>query len=48
MERFDTLRNRRLHPAFCWGGLLAIGGLNLAYVGAVSPQWIRFGTWWVS
>ena len=44
----DTLRNRRLHPAFGWGGLLAIGGLSLAYVGAVSPQWIRFGTAWVS
>ena len=44
----DTLRNRRLHPAFGWGALLAIGGLNLAYIGAISPQWIRFGTWWVS
>jgi hypothetical protein len=44
----DTLRNRRLHPAFGWGGLLAIGGLDLAYVGAISPQWIRLGTWWVS
>ena len=44
----DTLRNRRLHPAFGWGGLLAIGGLSLAYVGAISPPWIRFGTWWVS
>jgi hypothetical protein len=44
----DTGRNRRLHPAFGGGGLLAIGGLNLAYVLAMSPQWIRFGTWWVS
>lgn len=44
----DTLRNRRLHPAYGWGGLFAISGLDLAYVGAISPQWIRFGTWWVS
>jgi len=44
----DALRNRRLHPAFGWGGLLAIGGLDLAYVGAISPQWIRLGTGWVS
>ena len=44
----DTLRNRRLHPALGWGGLLAIGGLDFAYAGAISPQWIRFGTWWVS
>jgi hypothetical protein len=44
----DTLRHRRLHPAFGWGGLLAIGGLDLAYAGAISPQWIRYGTWWVS
>jgi hypothetical protein len=44
----DTLRNRHLHPAFGWGGLLAIGALNLTYVGAISPPWIRFGIWWVS
>jgi hypothetical protein len=44
----DALRNRRLHPAFGWGGLLAIAGLDVAYVGAISPPWIRFGTWWVS
>jgi hypothetical protein len=44
----DTWRHRRLHPAFGWGGLLAIGGLDLAYAGAISPPWIRLGTWWVS
>jgi hypothetical protein len=44
----DTLRNGRLHPAFGWGGLLAIGGLDLAYVGAITPQWIRLGSGWVS
>ena len=44
----DTLRNRRLHPAFGWGGLLLIGSLNLAYLGARSAPWLRFGTWLVS
>jgi hypothetical protein len=44
----DTVRNRRLHPAFGWGGAIAIGALNLAYVIAISPEWLRFGTWLVS
>jgi hypothetical protein len=44
----DTVRNRRLHPAFAWGGLIAIGALNLAYPISVSPPWLRFGTWLVS
>jgi hypothetical protein len=44
----DTLRNRRLHPAFGWGGLTVIGALNLAYPIAISGQWLRIGTWLVS
>jgi hypothetical protein len=44
----DTVRNRRLHPAFAWGGAIVIGALNLAYPIAISPQWLRFGTWLVS
>jgi hypothetical protein len=40
----DTLRNRRLHPAFGWGGSIALAALNLAYPIAISPQWLRFGT----
>ena len=44
----DTMRNRRLHPAFGWGGLILIGSLNLAYLGAKSAPWLRFGTWLVS
>jgi hypothetical protein len=44
----DALRNRRMHPAFGWGGLIAIGALNLGYLIAISPQWLRFGTWLVS
>ena len=44
----DTFRHRRLHPAFGWGGLIAIGALNLGYLIAISPQWLRFGTRLVS
>jgi uncharacterized membrane protein HdeD (DUF308 family) len=44
----DTVRNRRLHPAFGWGGVIVIGALNLAYLIAISPEWLRFGTWLVS
>jgi hypothetical protein len=44
----DTLRNRRLHPAFGWGGLIAVAALNLAYPIAISRQWLRLGTWLVS
>jgi hypothetical protein len=44
----DTLRNHRLHPAFGWGGLIVIGALNLAYPIAISPAWLRMGTWLVT
>lgn len=44
----DTLRNRRLHPAFGWGGLILIAALDVAYVIAISAPWLRFGTWLVS
>jgi hypothetical protein len=44
----DTLRHRRLHPAFGWGGSIAIGALNLGYLVAISPQWLRIGTRLVS
>jgi hypothetical protein len=44
----DTLRNRRLHPAFGWGGSIAIAALNVGYLVAISPQWLRFGARLVS
>jgi hypothetical protein len=43
----DAFRNHRLHPAFGWGGLIVIGALNLAYPIAISPGWLRIGTWLV-
>lgn len=44
----DALRNRRLHPAFGWGGAGVLAALNLGYLVAVSPSWLRVGTWLVS
>jgi hypothetical protein len=37
-----------LHPAFGWGGIIAIGALDLSYLFATSAPWLRFGAWWVS
>lgn len=40
----DTLRNRRLHPAFGWGGLLFILTFHIALVAALTPTWIAFAS----
>ncbi|HEV7489654.1 MAG TPA: hypothetical protein VGO25_02535 [Rhodanobacteraceae bacterium] len=40
----DTLRHRRLHPAFAWGGGLFIGIFHLALPLLSTPTWIGFGT----
>lgn len=44
----DSYRYRRLHPAFGWGGLAFLASLNLAYVGAITSVWLKFGTRLVS
>ena len=44
----DTLRHRRLHPAFGWGGLAVLGGLQLAFYFTRAATWIALGTRWVS
>ncbi|HWF86757.1 MAG TPA: hypothetical protein VG222_17985 [Vicinamibacterales bacterium] len=41
----DTFRNRRLHLTFAWGAPLLIVSLQLAYLGAQTEAWIRFGRW---
>jgi hypothetical protein len=35
----DTMRHRRLHPAFAWGGALFVASLQLALLGARMPAW---------
>jgi hypothetical protein len=38
----DTLRNRRLHPAFGWGGSLVVGSIFVVAPFAQSSAWIHF------
>ena len=38
----DTFRERRLHPAFAWGGALIVMSLQLAFFGAYTPAWRDF------
>jgi hypothetical protein len=41
---FDTIRNRRLHPAFAWGTLLFIGSQPLRLMLAGTHPWLRFAS----
>ena len=41
----DTLRHRRLHPAFVAGALVAFASDPLAHWVAAMPQWARFCAW---
>lgn len=42
---FDTVKNRRLHPAFGWGMLLIIGSQVARFLVAGTPEWGRFAAW---
>lgn len=39
----DTIRHRRLHPAFGWGGAAVLVALHLTYIAVQTPAWIRLG-----
>ena len=41
---FDTIRNRRLHPAFLWGTLLIIASQPLRLMLSGTEIWLRFAT----
>ncbi len=41
----DTIRNRRLHPAFGWGLLLVLGSQAGRFLVAGTPQWNSFAAW---
>ena len=41
---FDTIRNRRLHPAFLWGTLFVIAFQPLRLMLAGTDVWLRFAT----
>jgi hypothetical protein len=38
----DTVRRRRLHPAFVWGGALLIGSFHLTAVALAAIWWLPF------
>ena len=42
---FDTVKNRRLHPAFGWGAGLIIISLPLRMLLAGTSAWMQFATW---
>lgn len=42
---YDTLRNRRLHPAWVWGSLLLVGSQPLIMVMRETPAWLRIAAW---
>jgi energy-converting hydrogenase Eha subunit A len=42
---YDTVRNRRLHPAFLWGGLWVILSLPLRLAVGGTTAWLAFAHW---
>lgn len=44
----DTVRNRRLHPAFGWGGTLVVASVPLRLLLARTAAWKQFATWVVA
>lgn len=45
---YDTVRHRRLHPAFAWGFAYVVLTEVLRFVGAGTPQWMAFARWLTS
>ena len=43
----DTVRTRRLHPAFGWGGALVVASVPLRVAVAGTEGWNRFASWLV-
>jgi hypothetical protein len=44
----DTLRNRRLHPVFGWGGAIILLAFNIALYAMRRPEWVAFASRMVS
>jgi len=45
---YDTVKNRRLHPAFGWGFAVVIFSQAARFLVAGTPQWLQFATWLTS
>lgn len=44
---YDTVKQRRLHPAFGWGALLILASHPLRFLLAGTPAWQQFASWLV-
>lgn len=42
---YDSIRHRRLHPAFAWGAALVLASVPLRMWAMGTPTWMRFATW---
>jgi hypothetical protein len=42
---YDTVKNRRLHPAFGWGALLIVVSQPLRLLLAGTAGWLQFASW---
>lgn len=42
---FDTIKNRKLQPAFGWGALLILASQPLSFLLGATHVWTRFATW---
>ena len=45
---FDSIRNRRGHPAFAWGGLALLSSFPLFMLIGGTSTWLAFSKWLVS
>jgi hypothetical protein len=45
---YDTVKNRRLHPAFGWGMLLIVASQPLRLMLSGTPAWQQFAGWLVN
>jgi hypothetical protein len=42
---YDTVKNRRLHPAFGWGILFIVASQPLRLMLTDTAVWMQFATW---
>lgn len=45
---YDTVKHRRLHPAFGWGMLIIVASQPLRLLLSGTPAWQQFATWLVN
>ena len=45
---YDTVKHRRLHPAFGWGALLIVASQPLRFMLTATPAWQQFASWLVN